>query len=73
MVTTHKAVLQTTENYAGERDFVDMDTIRRRLAKIKNRWSPEMVRARALEGTRRRAELEALLGGKTDESGLLKA
>jgi len=41
--------------------FIDIGTIRRRVAKVKNRWSAETTRSRAIEGTRRRDELEALL------------
>lgn len=46
----------------SEAEFLDMATIRRRLAKIKNCWSPETARARAIEGARRREQLEILLG-----------
>lgn len=45
----------------GEEKFLDMATIRRRVATIKNRWTPETVRARAIEGARRRIELEDLV------------
>ncbi len=41
--------------------FVDMDTIRRRVATIKNRWSPETAAARAVEVRRRRESLEDLV------------
>mgnify|MGYP001361035098 CR=1 FL=1 len=40
---------------------LDMLTIRRRVAKIKSRWTPEETQARASEGTRRRRELDALV------------
>ncbi len=54
----------------GHESFVDLDTIRRRVANIKNRWTPEMTRARAIEGARRRSELEdLLLELLTDTSG----
>ncbi len=44
-----------------EQGFVDMETIRRRVARIKNEWSTETIQARAKEGARRREELESLL------------
>jgi hypothetical protein len=47
-------------------NFLDMATIRQRVASIKNRWSPETVRARAIEGARRRVELEGLVAGLID-------
>ncbi|MCR9296628.1 MAG: hypothetical protein NXI32_28285 [bacterium] len=40
---------------------LDLETIRRRVAKIKRGWSPETARARAIEGHRRRRELEDML------------
>ena len=43
------------------REFVDMETIRRRVARIKNSWTPETVHARAVEGVRRREQLESLV------------
>ncbi len=46
--------------------FVDMATIRQRVALIKNRWSPETVRARAIEGARRRVELEGFVANLVD-------
>jgi hypothetical protein len=42
---------------------LDLATIRRRVASIKQKWSPETNRARAIEGARRRRELAALLSG----------
>ena len=58
------------QSAARDHDFVDMDTIRRRVATIKGAWSPETVRARAIEGERRRDELEnLLLDLLTDTSG----
>lgn len=59
-------VLQETRNEsvqpsAVREHFIDMETIRRRVAKIKNQWSVETSRARALEGKRRRGELEQLV------------
>lgn len=47
-------------------NFLDMATIRQRVALIKNRWSPETVRARAIEGARRRVELEGLVANLMD-------
>lgn len=41
---------------------LDMQTIRRRVAQIKSQWTPEVARARAAEGARRRRELDALVG-----------
>lgn len=41
--------------------FVPIAEIHRRVAKIKQRWSPEIAQARAAEGERRRGELESLL------------
>lgn len=41
--------------------FVPMATIRKRVAKIKRRWTPEVAKSRAVEGQRRREELECLL------------
>ena len=46
---------------AADASFVDMATIRQRVATIKKRWSPETAKARDIEGARRRFELEALL------------
>ena len=46
---------------ADEPRFLDMATIRRRVARIKNGWSPELARARAIEGERRREALALLL------------
>ena len=51
----------TTQGNHQSETFIDMETIRRRVAKIKNQWTPEVARARASEGLRRRAELESLL------------
>lgn len=45
----------------GREHFVDMETVRRRVARIKNGWSPEVTRARAIEGQRRRRELESIM------------
>lgn len=41
--------------------FLDLETIRRRVARIKNSWSPDTIRARSREGDRRRRELETLV------------
>jgi hypothetical protein len=46
--------------------FVDAETIRRRVAKIKNSWDAETARARAIEGARRRGELAAMFDGLED-------
>ena len=40
---------------------LDIETIRNRVADIKAEWSPEEAKARAVEGTRRRAELQNIL------------
>lgn len=42
---------------------LDMETIQNRVAGIKQGWSSETVRARAVEGARRRSELAALVSG----------
>ena len=65
-------LISSEKNFAQDQavsteQFVDMATIRRRIATIKNRWSPETIRARALEGARRRSELQALLADLLDE------
>ncbi len=57
MIKLHENQTDIVEQRAGKREL-DLDTIRRRVARIKRGWSPEMVRARADEGRRRRAELE---------------
>ena len=53
-------ILEESRTAVADREhkFLDMETIRRRVAKIKNSWSPETARARAAEGARRRQELE---------------
>lgn len=57
-------------NTAGQSDFLDIETIRRRVAKIKAGWSPATAKARAAEGARRRMELENLMLDRlTDVSG----
>lgn len=53
-------VVADTRSPAG-RGELDMNTIRRRVARIKSQWSPEVARARAAEGARRRRELDALV------------
>ncbi|MEM7478949.1 MAG: hypothetical protein AAF483_28535 [Planctomycetota bacterium] len=40
---------------------LDIETIRSRVADIKAEWSPEEAQARAIEGARRRAELQNLM------------
>jgi hypothetical protein len=69
------ATLQTSSNdrksdltAKSEAEFLDMATIRRRLAKIKNCWSAETARARAIEGARRRAQLETLVADFSGEA-----
>lgn len=42
---------------------LDLLTIRRRVAKIKKSWTPEVAHARAAEGKRRRRELDTLVAG----------
>lgn len=60
---------ETPTSHPAEK-FVDMATIRRRVAKIKNSWTPEVATARAKEGDRRRRELENIvLDLITDTSG----
>jgi hypothetical protein len=49
----------TLRNNAGSE--LDMLTIRRRVAQIKNKWTPEVAQARAAEGARRRRELDAMV------------
>jgi hypothetical protein len=45
---------------------LDLKTIRKRVHAIKSDWSPEVTKQRALEGLRRRSELERLLGLSSD-------
>ena len=52
-------VYPTTDSVATSE--LDISTIRRRVDSIKRKWSPETVRARAIEGARRRSELGALV------------
>lgn len=61
----------TTNNQTTTPDnFLDMATIRSRVARIKASWTPETKRARAKEGERRRRELESIvLDLITDTSG----
>ncbi len=54
-----KIAQHTATRSAGSE--LDMLTIRRRVAKIKSRWTAEETQARAAEGTRRRHELDALV------------
>ena len=54
-----KIATQTSRNTQSSE--LDMLTIRRRVAKIKSRWAPEVVQARAAEGARRRRELDSLV------------
>ena len=48
-------------------DYLDIDTIRRRVAKIKNTWSEATATSRAIEGLRRRAELAAMMEDLLDD------
>ena len=48
-------------------DELDIATIRRRVDSIKQKWSPETVRARAIEGARRRSELAALVANAFED------
>lgn len=57
---------------AGDHQELDLRTIRRRVAKIKQSWTPEIAQARAAEGARRRRELDALVNqwlGERREDG----
>jgi hypothetical protein len=54
-------VLHETSRDNSSAAVLDMATIRRRVAGIKNRWTPEIAQARAAEGIRRRRELDSLL------------
>lgn len=48
-------------------NYVDAATIRRRVAKIKNSWDSNTVRARSIEGERRRNELAIMFADLLDE------
>lgn len=52
---------EATRPTIGREEFIDIETVRRRVAKIKNGWTSDTVRARATEGDRRRRELESLI------------
>ncbi len=54
-----KIAEQTTRDISATE--LDMATIRRRVAQIKQRWTPEIAQARAAEGARRRRELDAMV------------
>lgn len=54
-----KIAEQTTRDISATE--LDMATIRRRVAQIKQRWTPEVAQARAAEGARRRRELDMLV------------
>ena len=54
-------IAHETRDFENSNDFVDIDTIRRRVAMIKSRWTPEVARARASEGARRRSEFDRLV------------
>jgi hypothetical protein len=61
-------IMMTLKVYpTTESSELDIATIRRRVASIKRKWSPETVRARAIEGERRRSELAALLARAVEE------
>ncbi len=60
-----KIANQTSRDANGTE--LDMLTIRRRVANIKSRWAPEVARARAVEGARRRRELDALVSALMSE------
>ena len=45
----------------GREHFLDINTIQQRVAAIKRGWSPEVRRARTIEGKRRREALESLV------------
>ena len=49
------------QNETNVTDRLDMNTIRQRVADIKRNWTPDTVRSRAIEGRRRRKELEAMV------------
>lgn len=40
--------------------FLDINTIRSRVKRIKAGWNPDIAKARAIEGARRRQELEEI-------------
>lgn len=40
---------------------LDLQTIRQRVANIKKQWTPEVAKARAVEGARRRFELDSMV------------
>lgn len=63
MKIAHQTVARSTVSE------LDMSTIRRRVAQIKRRWTPEEAQARAAEGLRRRRELDALVGQLLGEFG----
>lgn len=56
-----KIAHNTTRNNNGTE--LDIQTIRRRVANIKKQWTPEVARARAAEGARRRSELDSMVCG----------
>lgn len=49
----------TTRDASGAE--LDIQTIRQRVANIKKQWTPEVARARAIEGARRRFELDSMV------------
>lgn len=61
MKLIEKNRVEATRPTVGRDEFIDIETIRRRVAKIKNGWTADTVRARAVEGNRRRRELENLV------------
>ena len=54
-------IQKETQSENRESKFLDIETIRRRVAMIKNNWSEETAAARAAEGERRRQELQCML------------
>jgi hypothetical protein len=56
MKVTHKSLRPHSRH-----SELDLETIRRRVADIKQHWTPEIAQARALEGARRRRALDALV------------
>ncbi len=61
MSTLAASVRDERQTVAIQDAFLDLETIQRRVAAIKQSWSPETARARRLEGKRRREQLESLM------------
>ena len=63
MKLTHEGpVVRGFKSNDGLTQFVPLSEIRRRVDRIKRQWNPDTAKARAVEGQRRRDELEMLLG-----------